>query len=234
MYYIKMNDDKTLITTVPTKIYQGDNCADEFVFLLPQSYDSIVFADHMVYLRYVLPSGDGASVSLKKLDELYSGYLQYVIDAKAEMTKTAGMIEMWITVLDAKKAAVLNTSSLRVRVFPKTNIVDHMPNGMNQLDWMAIQIARLDDEKADNIITDVDDKGDYIQLTANDARIGNQVYITGAGSGGDGDDYWEDMDGDGQPDVPGDDTPDTPVTPPPSGGDDDADTGDGDIYWEPM
>lgn len=43
MYAIKMNEDKSLITTVQATIYQNEKNADTLVFLLPKYYEDVSY-----------------------------------------------------------------------------------------------------------------------------------------------------------------------------------------------
>lgn len=65
MYVIKMNDDKSLETTVEATIYQNEKNADTLVFLLPRLYEEVNLADCIVLLRYLLPDGTGKSEELE-------------------------------------------------------------------------------------------------------------------------------------------------------------------------
>lgn len=55
MYVIKMNEDKSLETTVEATIYQNEKNADTLVFLLPRLYEEVNLANCIALLRYILP-----------------------------------------------------------------------------------------------------------------------------------------------------------------------------------
>ena len=65
MYAIKMNDDKSLTTTIKSTIYQYEKNADTLVFLVPMSYEDINLANCTMLLRYIAPNGIGKSEELE-------------------------------------------------------------------------------------------------------------------------------------------------------------------------
>lgn len=43
--YIKLLEDKSLIVTIPSILYQNEANADEIIFLVPQNYEGIALAE---------------------------------------------------------------------------------------------------------------------------------------------------------------------------------------------
>lgn len=174
--YIKMNEDKSLIVTVPTTIYRGEQNADIITFLVPSEYEGLNVADCAAVLRYVLPSGLGRSESLSYLPEMYKSYLQFGTMANTRLTEERGTITIWLTFFNNADDVVLKTGEVDISVQQSKDINTYLPpDGLDQIDQLAAKVAELEAQKADNItfnkVTGI------IQLTANGEPIGNQVFI---------------------------------------------------------
>ncbi len=59
MYVIKMEHDKSLVTTIKSTIYQGELNANRILFLLPNEYEEHLMTDYGVRLDYIAPDGIG-------------------------------------------------------------------------------------------------------------------------------------------------------------------------------
>lgn len=222
MYVIKMESDKTLTTTIRSKIYQGENIADILTFLLPKTYENIDFADCTVYLRYILPNGVGQSEELSMYPLPYNDeYYQYRLPIESRFTNMRGQIELWLTAIDTAFITVLRTSPALVMILPAKDITDYLSDeDRNQLDKMLIQIEQLEKGKADSLIYDDDTR--ELQLTAEGAPIGDIVIVPSDDySGGSDDGEWGDMEDDSGDQWDDMDEPDTPPD-------------DDDAYWEDM
>ena len=181
--YIKMNNDKSLIITVPTAIYQGEANADLITFLVPSEYEGVNLANCSVAMRCILPSGVGGSDSLVCLSEMHRGYLQYSTPVQPRFTSEEGTIIAWLTFFSAENNAVFKTSKVLIEIEPSQDITESLPDeDLDQLDQLAAQIADLDRRKADNIV--LNDEDNTIQLLANDEGIGDRIQL-------DSDSVWE-------------------------------------------
>ena len=74
-----MNEDKSLMITVPTTIYRGEKNSDLITFLIPGEYEGNNIADYKMTMRYILPSCLGRSEELVFQPEMYKSYLQYIL-----------------------------------------------------------------------------------------------------------------------------------------------------------
>lgn len=174
MYAIKMNSDKSLVTTVKAAIYQYEKNADTLVFLLPMSYEDKNISDCTVLLRYILPNQIGRSEELEMCPEPYKNYYQYRLKVASALTDVPGKIELWLSVIDDRDDLVLKSDSIFVEVLPSKDITKYLSSDdRNQLDKLSAKITRLEQNKADNIIYNEDEK--YLQLTANGTPIGDRV-----------------------------------------------------------
>lgn len=175
--YIKVQDNKSLVVTVPTSILRGENKVDTLVFLVPSEYEGIKIADCAVMLRYIRPDNVGTSEQLKMLPEMYNGYLQYSIRADSQFTAVEGKLRLWLSAISLTDALVLKTSELVVAIKPSPNIKEFLPQeDLDQIDQLAMSVARLEATKADGLTYDPSDG--TLQLTADGALVGDEVDIT--------------------------------------------------------
>lgn len=174
--YIKMNDDKSLIITVPTTIYRGEKNADLITFFIPAEYEGKNIADCSIVMRYILPDGTGRSDALVYLPEMYKGYLQYSTPVNTRLTAQEGQVVIWLTGFDLEDNVVLKTSEVLIKVEASRNVTDYLSQeDLDQLDQMSVQIADLERRKADNITFRSEDN--TLQLIADGAEIGDRVEI---------------------------------------------------------
>lgn len=177
MYAIKMNDDKSLTTTVQATIYQNDKNADTLVFLVPMTYEEKNISDCTVLLRYILPNKVGKSEELEMCPEPYKNYYQYRLKVSSEFTDIPGQIELWLSIIDAYDDLLLRTDNIFITVRPAKDITRYLSTkDRNQLDKLNEKVTRLEHQKADNIIYNDDEQ--YLQLTSNGKPIGDQVDMS--------------------------------------------------------
>ena len=177
MYAIKMNEDKSLITTVQATIYQNEKNADTLVFLLPKYYEEENLANCAILLRYILPDGIGKSEELEMSPIPYNKeYYRYNLKVNTRFTAIPGIIELWICAIDMHDDVILKTGTTTVEVTATKEIMDYLaPEDLNQIDKLTAKVKNLEDTKADNLA--VNEEGNTIQLTANGTPIGQSVEL---------------------------------------------------------
>lgn len=174
--YVKMKDDKSLLITVPTTIFRGENKADTLVFLVPKQYGNVNITDCSVLLRYIKPDNTGASEQLKMLPEMYNEYLQYSIRADSSFTSADGKLRLWLSAISMSDALVLKSGELEITIQPSQDISAYLPpEDLDQIDQLALSVAQLEASKADGLEYDSEDG--TLQLTANGELIGEEVDI---------------------------------------------------------
>lgn len=174
MYVIKMNDDKSLSSTIKATIYQYERNADTLVFLIPMSYDNVNFADCTMLLRYILPDGTGKSEELSMEPQPYKNYYRFHLKLSSTFTNTAGKIELWLSAINMYDNLVLRTGEAYVNIEPSKDISEYFTdNDKNQLERLGARIILLEQSKADGIT--YDETENSLQLTANGAPIGDKI-----------------------------------------------------------
>lgn len=189
MYTIVMQNTKELVKTVETNLYQRENLVDKIQFLIPEQYEDIKLADFTATLKYADPNLVAHAEILQLDEELYKGYLRYVLPIDTSLTEYAGDIEIRITFsktdLEAKKQYVLHTGTTVVSIQTVKDYYTFVPD--ESLEFVDQKIGELDakisaleaiattydQKKADNITYDEN----KIQLTSNGEKIGNAITI---------------------------------------------------------
>ncbi len=179
MIVIKMEQDKSLVVTHKTPLYQFEHKSDTVIFLLPPAVDDMVLRSAYAAARFILPDGTALTRALARKEELYKDHAQYVTTFTSVMTASPGEVEIVLSIVDKEGQSVMRSSPAFRQILPSLRADDLLQEGqLDQLDWLTMQIARtetkLDKEKADSIFWDAD--GDFLQLSANDVPIGDRVY----------------------------------------------------------
>ena len=183
MYVIKMNPDKSLITTIKSTIYQYERNTDTLVFLIPKFYEENNMADCMLLIRYILPKGEGRSEELKIEPEPYNdNYYKYHLPIDTKLTTEVGTIELWLTAINMQDNVVLKSETITIDITPSKNIQEYLSEeSLNQLDRLEAKVFELESQKADNVMFDSEQS--YIHLTANGEPVGDKIYISNNSGG---------------------------------------------------
>jgi len=176
---LKLEQDKSLVATHKTPLYQFEHKSDTVVFLLPPAIDDMVLQNAYAVARFILPDGTPLTRALARKGESYKDYAQYVTAFTSVMTAVPGEVEIVLSIVDKEGRYVLRSSPAFRQILPSLRADDLLQEGqLDQLDWLTMQLARtetkLDKEKADSIFWDAD--GDFLQLSSHDVPIGDRVY----------------------------------------------------------
>lgn len=186
LYVIKMDsdNDKSLITTIKSKIYQGECNADTLVFLVPMEFENQNLADCTMLIRYILPNGSGKSEELEMDVEPYNDHYRYKLKASSKFTEVSGNIELWLSAIDMYDNFILKSGSTFIEITPSKKISDYLStDDLDQLDKLSAKVELLEKNKADDIL--YDDEKKALQLSSNGIPIGTRVNISSAISGDD-------------------------------------------------
>lgn len=182
MYVIKMNDDKSLITTIKSSIYQGERNADTLSFLIPTTYEDKNIADCTLLLRYILPNGVGRSEELELDAVPYKNYYRYRLKVSTRLTDVSGSIELWVSAVDFNDNYILKSGTTHINILPTKKVSDYLSDeSLDELDKMGARLSQLSAvvaTKADNLAYDEDKR--LLQLTSEGKGIGNSVDISSA------------------------------------------------------
>lgn len=126
MYTIIMNDDKSLVTSVRTTIFQGENLADKIQFLFPEWYEDINLSECVAVLKYIDQGNIFHSENLARDVDLYKGKVRYLLPVDSRLTLFAGNISVKIAFLkmddNAVVQEVLKTGSVVLTISPDRSV----------------------------------------------------------------------------------------------------------------
>jgi len=137
LYTIKMENDKSLTTTIFSKIYQGEKNADKIIFFLPQEINGVLISECTVSMEYILSSGIGSSTELTMCPELYrERYCQFELTLSEQFTEEAGEMELWLTM--ENNDTVLKSGKAFTTIAPYPDINHYLSSEiLSQLDREA-------------------------------------------------------------------------------------------------
>lgn len=199
MYTVIFNKDKSLIASVKTTLYQRESLVDKIQFLLPQVYEDIDIynGDYTVIMKYLDSSNVAQSEILIKEDELYKDHVRFVLPVNSNLTRFAGDIRIWLSVIGVKiddsiEAEILHSDDLIIKINPLEDIYGFVPDeSLQALDRKILElqattkannmlIESMDKSKADDIKLDLDEKSLY--LTNNGKKTGTPIALNDLGN----------------------------------------------------
>ena len=204
MYYIKLDEDMSLITTVKEPIYRGDHLNRKITYLLPMKIGEIDPLASVVYLTFIRADGAPDIVMLDRQEDLYKGrFYQYTIPVTCKLSKYAGEVSTWMQIVagPADDPIVSKSSVNIIQITESENLDDYVGDWRSDkvltalyqfkkqtddsiteanegIEKNATDIAALQAVvtlKADNIVFDPEDS--TIQLTADGEPIGDKIFI---------------------------------------------------------
>ena len=182
MYTIKMNADKSLVTTVRSTIYQGECDADTLTILIPRIFNNQDLSKYSFFLRYILPDGTGVSEEMIMDTEPYKNHYRFRLNISSKITSLCGQVELWITILDISQNIILKSGNTYLNIFPTKDITQYLPaEKADQLDKLEIEVQKLLKSKADNL--SYDKNKESLQLLANGSPIGDAISIASTNFG---------------------------------------------------
>jgi|GEM_PF-4246259 hypothetical protein len=93
MFYIKLDENMDLVTTVREPLFRGDNLNRKLVYLIPLTVGDIDMLTAYVYLNYIRADGEPDVVVLERMEEKYNeSYYQYTFPVTCRLTKYSGEV----------------------------------------------------------------------------------------------------------------------------------------------
>lgn len=204
MYYIKLEDDKSLVATVREPIYRGENLSQKLTFLIAKTVDEVDMLTATAYLNFVMPDGSADIVMLTRQEEAYNeSYYAYSLPIANRITKIPGAVCIWLNIYSGSISdpIVLKSGECIFQVMDSRNMDDYLSDTIvtalyqyqkgvddgfaqvdEQLESVGDDITEINEkidaliaEKADSIIFNSEDS--TLQLTANGEPIGDKVKV---------------------------------------------------------
>lgn len=188
-----MKDDKSLIITESTKLYQREKLVDKIKIYIPISYGEFDLTQFTAVLQYVTQDNTVRTASLIKEQDLYQdAYMVFDIPINTDITTYAGDVELQVTLtwndVSNDHIYVLNTGTQTITVLSLKDYFAFVPDAslsainntiaqlQSQIEELEAIAATYEDTKADNIV--LDDVNHKMFLTANGVAIGDEIDTT--------------------------------------------------------
>lgn len=195
MYVILVKDDDSLLVTQKERIMQRSKLFNDLWFIADPVYKGYNMADCTVLLEYTSPVSRKYRTEILTLSEdMYEGYLKYLLPIDTCITAEAGFVELQLTFicsdLDISGNSiqrVRKTVCTEIEVTPIAAWSDIIPDSaLTALDQRIIkmdaQIKALNSmseniyqSKADNVSYNRDTN--EFQLTADGSPIGDKIVL---------------------------------------------------------
>lgn len=189
MYTIMMLNDKSLITTSKTTLYQREELVDKIQFLFPQNYGDLKLSEFTATLKYVDQGNEVHTETLKPDETFYKNMLRFVLPIDTELNRFAGDIKMRVTLskndIDAENKYTLYTGETTISILPISNYFQFIPNeSIQNINKKILELdekikaqedfgKKLDSTKAD----DLSYENNKLSLLAKGKKVGGAVEI---------------------------------------------------------
>lgn len=202
MYIIKMNKDKSLISSKKVVLYQHEKLVDKIQFLFPETYDDLTLSEYTAILKWQNSENTSYAEVLSLSPNLYHGKLCYILPVDTNLTANAGDVKLRITFVkvdtENKQQHILHTGEAIITIQPLSDYFANIPDqSLEFIDQLVCNLNTKIEEvetifelyeasKADDITVN----DNMIQLTSNGKPIGSGVYIS-SDSGAQSAPHWE-------------------------------------------
>lgn len=97
LFYIKLENDESLVITAKDTIYRGENLNQKIIYLIPRTVDDVDIMSSRIYLNYVREDGIADVVELEDVGVMYNErYYQYTLPINCKITNVAGNVSTWL------------------------------------------------------------------------------------------------------------------------------------------
>ena len=194
MYYITLDENMNLVTTVLEPVYRGDNLSRKITYLVPLRVGEIDMMTATAYLCFLRADGEPDVVMLERSEEVYKEtHLQYTLPVTCKLTKYAGEVVTWMQIYagPASCPTVAKSGENVIRVMESKDMDAYLGDWRSDKVLTALyqmktrtdeKIAEEADslralvaEKADNLVFDPEDS--TIQLTSDGEPVGDKIYV---------------------------------------------------------
>lgn len=196
MATVLVNNDNSMIVTVPERIMQHSKNIHTITIFVPQMYEGYDMSEFAAYIEIVPPNQKYRSIHLDANEvSRKEGFLQFDFEVTSDITLFSGNISMEMTFVktdeDTYKTYIRHTTSCSLSVTPIEKwselIIDDALTDLDQriaLIEQGIKVAsnladNINSIKADNI--KLDKETSELYLTANDKQIGDKITINELG-----------------------------------------------------
>lgn len=142
---ILMKNDKSLVITVPSRLYQKEKVVDVISWYLPATYQDIDLTPFTVTLYYTTQTNDAYTEILVAQESDKEGFLLYKLPVDTKFTASAGdiVLELSLTWLDEDAGIqyVLHSSQLTISVMKWEDFFAFYPDdSLSKIDQKILEL----------------------------------------------------------------------------------------------
>lgn len=129
MFYIKLDENMDLVTTVREPLFRGDNLNRKLVYLIPLTVGDIDMLTAYVYLNYIRADGVADVAVLERMEEKYNeSYYQYTFPVTCKLTKYPGEVCTWMQIYTGTPSnpSIQKTGECMLQIQESKNIDDYL------------------------------------------------------------------------------------------------------------
>ena len=186
---ILMKNDKSLVITVPSRLYQKERVVDVISWYIPQSYQDIDLSSFTVTLYYTTQTNDAYTEILVAQESDKEGFLLYKLPVDTKFTASAGdiVLELSLTWLDEDAGIqyVLHSSTLTVNIMKWSDFFAFYPDdSLSKIDQKILELQNeterlksVADELELTVPDDLIIEEDILHLSKNGQAMSEGVEI---------------------------------------------------------
>ena len=171
-----MKNNKDLVLSVETKIYQRENVVDKIKFYVPNNYDGLDLSPFTATLYYTDPTDMAQMEILEKQESDKDNFLLFTLPVNTKITVFAGEVTMHLSLTYMEVATntqyVLKTGEISFTVckwkdyykYVSNESLAPLDNKMLEIDNKIQQLASIAMVYAEDLIDDLDLTGDQLTL----------------------------------------------------------------------
>lgn len=101
MFYIKLEDDLSLVITERDVLRRGDNLSKKVIYLIPKTVGELDALTAFFYLNYIRADGIADIVMLERMEDMYNEtYYQFTFPITCKLTRFPGTVCTWMQIYD--------------------------------------------------------------------------------------------------------------------------------------
>lgn len=186
---ILMKNDKSLVITVPSRLYQKEKVVDVISWYLPATYQDIDLTPFTVTLYYTTQTNDAYTEILVAQESDKEGFLLYKLPVDTKFTASAGdiVLELSLTWLDEDAGIqyVLHSSTLTVSIMEWKDFYAFYPDdSLSKIDQKILELQNeterlksVADELELTVPDDLKLDEDVLHLSKDGNAMGNGVEV---------------------------------------------------------
>ena len=185
---ILMKNNKTLVLSKSSKLYQKENAVDNITIYVPEKYEDYDLKEFVATMFYSVPGNEAGSDALIAAEESdKEGFIQYSLPVTSKLTRLAGVVSIYLSLvhvdLESGIKYILKTSTLDLMVekwsdyfkYISDDSLTAIDNKIAELDTKIAEIKAIAETTTPDDLT-LTSEG-HLRLSADDVPIGEGVNI---------------------------------------------------------